>query len=384
MKHEQLINKENEIKENLDNEVTKIKESLENFLSQYDNIIKISQKIIRGIDKFKNEEKNILKSLSYISKIVEIKNEFKNLFQKKLISLNFYYGEEKSDIEYEKYYFKGIPIPYEIIIEYLYDSNVKISWNNINVENIDNNKIKYIVEKRKENETTFKQIYEGNNNSFSTENYNKNNFNEIRICVSYDGIRSEYNNIKKPKILPNLEIDSKILFESKKYEEFKKLLLEWTGFKKMELIFRGSRDGMTCQNFRSKCNKQGPTIVLIKNDKDNIFGGYASTSWDNNNIWESASNSFIFTLTNIFDIEPTKFFSKGGSEIGNYDFHGPNFGFTDIYFCYNFNENNNSYSDFPKTYQDNLGKGKSLFTGDSNINNNKIILKEIEVFKLFQ
>ena len=103
MKHEQLINKENEIKEKLDNEVTKIKESLENFLSQYDNIIKISQKIIRGIDKFKNEEKNILKSLSYISKIVEIKNQFKNLFQKKLISLNFYYGEEKSDIEYEKY-----------------------------------------------------------------------------------------------------------------------------------------------------------------------------------------------------------------------------------------------------------------------------------------
>lgn len=61
---------------------------------------------------------------------------------------------------------------------------MKISWNNINVENIDNNKIKYIVEKRKENGITFKQIYEGNNNSFSTENYNKNTFNEFRICVS--------------------------------------------------------------------------------------------------------------------------------------------------------------------------------------------------------
>ena len=85
---------------------------------------------------------------------------------------------------------------------------MKISWNKIN-ENIDNDKIKYIVEKRKENEITFEKIYEGNNDSFSTENYNKNSFNEFRICVSYDGIRSEYNNIKKPKILQNLDIDSK-------------------------------------------------------------------------------------------------------------------------------------------------------------------------------
>jgi len=78
---------------------------------------------------------------------------------------------------------------------------VKISWNKIN-ENIDNNKIKYIVEKRKENEIAFEKIYEGNNDSFSTENYNKNTFNEFRICVSYDGIRSEYNNIKKPRMMP--------------------------------------------------------------------------------------------------------------------------------------------------------------------------------------
>ena len=44
--------------------------------------------------------------------------------------------------------------------------------------------------------------------------------------------------------------------------------------------------------------------------------------------------------------------------------------------------NNNSSSNINHSYQDVLGKGNSIFSGD--INNRNFKLKELEVFKLFK
>ena len=35
----------------------------------------------------------------------------------------------------------------------------------------------------------------------------------------------------------------------------------------MELIYRGSRDGITSNIFHNKCDNKGPIIILIKNEK---------------------------------------------------------------------------------------------------------------------
>ena len=51
LKHEQLYKEEKDLIENLQNEVTKIKEKLENFLSESNNIIRICDKINKGISK---------------------------------------------------------------------------------------------------------------------------------------------------------------------------------------------------------------------------------------------------------------------------------------------------------------------------------------------
>ena len=384
MKYEQIKNKENEIKEKLDNEVTKVKENFENFLSKCDYYIKLSQKIKKGIEKFNKEEKNILKTLSYISKISEVKNEFNNLFKSKIESLNFYFEEKNSDINYKRYYFfNGILFESEMVFEYGPNCSLNIYWTKINAENINNNKIKYIIEMRKENEKIFEKIYEGYDNQCSTKNLNPNTFYEFKIRISSVEIGNEYEYIQKMKTAGiDFDVTSKILYESKRYDEFLKIILGWTGFKNMQLIYRGTRDGMTSNNFRNKCVNQGATITLIKNAKNNIFGGYASISWENRDIWANAPGSFLFTLTNIYNIKPTKFSSQNkGQEIGNFSYHGPNFGFEDIYFYSNFYEEGCSYSKFPKSYQDILGKGYSIFTGNSN--NNVINLKEIEVFKLF-
>ena len=61
---------------------------------------------------------------------------------------------------------------------------------------------------------------------------------------------------------------------------------------------------MNSKVFYNKCSNIGPTITLIKNDKDNIFGGYASISWklENENKTYNAPDSFLFTLTNIYNI----------------------------------------------------------------------------------
>ena len=47
----------------------------------------------------------------------------------------------------------------------------------------------------------------------------------------------------------------------------------------MELLYRGTRDGMSANAFHNRCNNKGPTISLFKNENGYIFGGYASIDW---------------------------------------------------------------------------------------------------------
>ena len=152
----------------------------------------------------------------------------------------------------------------------------------------------------------------------------------------------------------------------------------------MELIFRGSRDGMTGKSFHNKCDNKGKTIIVIKNEKGNIFGGYASVPWTSDGSYHSAPDSFLFTLTNIYNIQPTKFPSKNDKkELYHSDTYGPRFGCgTDLGISPDFIKEG-PYSGFPNTYQDNLGKGKSIFSGDLN-DKTQFKLNEIEVFKIYK
>ena len=62
-KREKLDNEEKELKDKLQTEVTKIKEQLELFLSESNKLIKISEKINKGIKAFEKEEKKMIKTL---------------------------------------------------------------------------------------------------------------------------------------------------------------------------------------------------------------------------------------------------------------------------------------------------------------------------------
>ena len=327
------------------------------------------------------EEKNMIKILSYVSKINKTKKDIKKLSLELMKNVKIYFNEEECNIKYEEYYFNGLLPPKEIEFKDILSSSFKLSWKiDDNKLNINKNQIKFQVEIKKENEN-FKKVYEGNEMNCLIENLNKNTNYEIRICLIYNNITTKWSEIKKIKTT----IDSIILLNSKKYEEFYKKLIEWTGYKNMELLYRGSRDGMTSNAFHNKCNNQTPTLCLFKSTKGYIFGGYTPYTWCNYGGHRSNSNSFIFTLTNIHNIPPTKFLNSN-SNYSIYDDsnYGPTFGGgSDIGIFYNGNNNNYNYSYFPHSYEDSLGKGKSIFTGDLNNNNQKFTLEEIEVFKCF-
>ena len=90
----------------------------------------------------------------------------------------------------------------------------------------------------------------------------------------------------------------------------------------------------------------------------------------------------MFTLTNIYDIEPTKIFHKNDN---NHVYHnmkyGPCFGAGNDFIIYP-DFNNGGESLFPNSYKDTIGKGKSIFTGDLNNDNKNFKLNEIEIFKV--
>ena len=378
-KHEDLLEKENNLKEKLQNEVTKVKEKLENFLFKSNNEIKINEIINKGSKKFKNEENNINKTLSYVSKVNKNQKAINELLKVHLKSLKFNYQEEQSNINYEEFGFNGIAIPEDIKFENVTMNSLNISWkiDNINNIDIDNNKIKYRIDMKNE-EGKFVQVYEGSNLNYSLDNLNFDTIYELRLCSFFNDIMSSWTDIYKIK---TLDFDSIILKEEKKKNYFYKKMLDWSGYKKFELIYRGSRDGMTIKKFHELCDNKGPTITLYKNDK-NIFGGYTPLSWTSDNVWNKSQECFIFTLVNVYNIEPKKFPFRNidrYSILCQYNY-GPTFGDGDIYLNKEDFLNCESTSDFPISYEDVLKKGKSIFTGD--INNNKFKIKEIEVFKM--
>ena len=380
-KHEQLLKEENALKEQLQTEVTKSKENLENYLSASINNIKLSERLNKGIEKMKDKEENIIKIISYVSKANQTQNQMINLTKQLMQNIKFNFDENKNEINIEKYIFNGFPIPENIEIKDITYNSCNIKWN-LKDLNFDSNKIKYIIEIKKENEN-YQKIYEGNKSQYLINDLTSGANYEIRICLSYDNNLGEWSSIQKIKT----KEFSYILNETRKQDEYINKLLEWTKGKDIKLIYSGTRDGMNSNAFYKFCSNKGPTITLIKNDKGNIFGGYASISWklEDENKDYNAPDSFIFSLTNIYNIQPTKFPSKNeGKEIRCYAKNGPMFGNgTDLGLNDDFlKSGGRTYLGY--SYSDIVGKGCSIFTGNPDNNKNNFSIKEIEVFKIFK
>ena len=240
-KHEKLIKEEKDLKEKLENEVSKVKAKIENYRNETNNKIRISETINLGLKNLEKEDNNLIKTLSYASKINKDKKEMKKLLKELMRNITFSFNEEnqKSNIKYDEYYFNGIPEPKNIQFKDITSSSFNLSWNieNHNLNNIDKNEISFKVEIKKENENEkYIQVYEGKNQNYKVQNLIENTNYEIKISSLYNEFIESKAINKKIKTKNNPKIDSVILLESKREEEFQKKLFEWSGYKRMELI----------------------------------------------------------------------------------------------------------------------------------------------------
>ena len=113
-KREILKKEEEDLKEKLKTEVTKIKEQLEINLSEVNSLIKTNEKLVKGIKTLEKEEKVMIKTLSYVSKINKNQKQIRKLFQRIMKNIKISFIENESKIIYEDYYFNGIPVPEDI------------------------------------------------------------------------------------------------------------------------------------------------------------------------------------------------------------------------------------------------------------------------------
>ena len=188
---ETLLKEENSLREQLDIQVTKIKEQLEKSLSQANNEIIIKERINKGIKQLQKNH-NILKDLTYISKMNKIQKSMKNLIKQKIINARIHFDEKKSGIIFHEYYFNGLTKPYNIIINDSMLGYANVSWKND--LHLDDDKIQYIIEIRKGNEE-FKEVYRGRNITYKLDNLIVNINYDLRICSICNDIRGQWSKV---------------------------------------------------------------------------------------------------------------------------------------------------------------------------------------------
>ena len=177
--------------------MSKVKEKLENYLSELNEIIRNYEIINKGIKSLEKEEKNMIKTISYISTINKNIKEMNMFFAELIKSLNISFDEEKNNIKFDEYYINGIQIPKDIEFKNIESSYFNVLWkiDDINIDNIDNNNINYRVEIKKDGK--FIKEYEGNKKNCLIENLNKNTKYEIRICSVYKDLIGFWSEIEK-------------------------------------------------------------------------------------------------------------------------------------------------------------------------------------------
>jgi hypothetical protein len=150
---------------------------------------------------------------------------------------------------------------------------------------------------------------------------------------------------------------------------------------KWNLVYKGTKDGFTIDDFHRCSDSQGPTMTIIQTLDNYLFGGYTSVSWNFHQGVKSGvtdRTAFLFTLTNPHGISPTKYPIKSSGEHAVVpNAMGPTFGQYDICVYPNSNLNSQSFIKFPTYYNDSTGKGYLTFTGSTNFTTT-----DIEIYRL--
>ena len=170
----------------------------------------------------------------------------------------------------------------------------------------------------------------------------------------------------------------------------KGIILEKTGIEyepSLRMYYKATKDGD--YSFHDKTDKWEGYILLIKDEKNNIFGGYTSKNFRSNLLLDVHYGSekvdktaFLFNL-NKDEIYPIIDENAQCHIYGDRE-EGPIFGSyqnSDLFISYKF-LSANSYSDFPRNY--NLNGNKNIIKNKLKLTNGRVKfrIKELEVFRV--
>ena len=100
----------------------------------------------------------------------------------------------------------------------------------------------------------------------------------------------------------------------------------------------------------------------MRSTTGHTFGGYASAPWNSANSWINAAGCFLFLVENPHGDAPTCFeYKNDGHAMHGYSDYGPTFGYG--YDLHISSDGSGSYTNFPTSYTDTLGRGNATFTG---------------------
>ena len=109
----ELLNLEEEsLKDKLKNEVTKIKGKFEENTGLINELLRTCGQIQKGIKNLQKEEKNMIKTLSYISKVNQNQRKIDNLMNSPMKNMNIAFNKDKCIIEYKEYFFNEKKLDY--------------------------------------------------------------------------------------------------------------------------------------------------------------------------------------------------------------------------------------------------------------------------------
>ncbi len=139
---------------------------------------------------------------------------------------------------------------------------------------------------------------------------------------------------------------------------------------KWSLVYRGSRDGFSGNDFHLKTDSIENTLTLIKVTNGNIFGGFTEKEWHSFGGFHLDPKAYVFSIVNK-DLKPFKTPCSFEGQIGCFSNSGPIFGkdeFLDFCIKGNSNINKDSLSNFGSSYKHpdykyGTEKAKSILAG---------------------
>eukprot|EP00823_Brevimastigomonas_motovehiculus_P004192 TRINITY_DN2698_c0_g1_i1.p1 TRINITY_DN2698_c0_g1~~TRINITY_DN2698_c0_g1_i1.p1 ORF type:complete len:281 (-),score=49.52 TRINITY_DN2698_c0_g1_i1:374-1216(-) len=83
-------------------------------------------------------------------------------------------------------------------------------------------------------------------------------------------------------------------------EQIFEILPEAQSIQDLKLLYHMSADGASISNFYNRAQEQGPTIMLIRDSANYVFGCYASESWRRSSLYFGNGLTFVMSISPTF------------------------------------------------------------------------------------